>query len=160
MVSTSPLFAYASRVLSEESWGWKAFSHVALTDRCVIDDIVFLRRFYPEDDTIKLHIPGFDPRMRKFVGERVLFFSNGLVRFILEAETNNFVAETLYSPVIAHTALLRSSRIDWRYLDYLGWGTYEYCYADVRQVPPTHRCRLKYPDFKPRACQGVRGLEL
>lgn len=38
-----------------------------LTDHCVKDVTKFLQRVLAEDDTKKLNISGFDPRMQEYV---------------------------------------------------------------------------------------------
>lgn len=60
LVPMSPLFAYASHVLTDESLGWQALYSATLMDNCDMVVMVFMQRVHPEDDIIKSSIPGFD----------------------------------------------------------------------------------------------------
>lgn len=83
-----------------------------------------------------------------------------MARFVLEVWVNSIVAKTPYSLVLAQTAVLRSSEINWSQPDCPGWYRYDYHSADVRKVLPTNRGRRNYLGSKPRARGGVKLVNL
>lgn len=69
-------------------------------------------------------------------------------------------AMTRYSPVLAHTEVLRSSKIDMNQPDCPGFYSDDYRTADVRWLPLTHRGDCNYPGSKYRTHEGVEVVNL
>lgn len=61
----------------------------------------------------------------------------------------NIVAETRYSPVLAHTAVVRSPEVDWEQPECPRCYSYYYFTADMRKLPAIHRGGRSYPASKP-----------
>lgn len=84
-----------------------------VSDHCALTDKAFIQRVHAIDREVKVSLFGFH-RMRENVYKRVLFpLPDGVVCFALEAGVENNLVSTSYLPILAHTAMLRSSEIDW-----------------------------------------------
>lgn len=101
--------------------------------------IAVLQRVYSTDEVLKKTSFGFIYRIRQIDYKGVFIsFPDPVASFALEAGVKNTVAMTCYSPVLAHMAVLRSSKIDWDHPDCSGWYSYEYRINNIREVPSTH----------------------
>lgn len=156
LVTTSLLFAFASRIRIGDSLGWKALYCATLTDHCNMAVMVFLRRVQPEVDVIKLDVPGFNPRMRELVSKEAFISLLDMVfRFVLVIGVDSIVAKTSYWSVRAHTAVLRFSEFEWSQQDCPSWYGHDYRSARVREVLPKHRGGQNYFGAEPRN-EGVK----
>lgn len=123
LVPKRPLFSYVSNIFfSDISCAMTLYRAVA-SNHSVMVALAFLRCVYLTDEEAKISLLGFDPQMRKNVYKRVLFsFSEAVARISLKAGVVNIAARTRYSPELAHTAVLRSSKIDWDQADCPEWS--------------------------------------
>lgn len=75
--------------------------------------MVFLQLVQPAEDLLKIKIFGFDLQMRESVYKGMLFpLADAVIRFVLEDGVDNILTKTLYSPVLAHRAVLRWLGVD------------------------------------------------
>lgn len=117
---------------------------------------MLLQWFNPSGDFIEKSSFGHVTQMLDNVYKGVLHqMPVAVVRFAMAAAVCNIMAETPYSPVLAHAAIFRVSEIDWSVPDCPGKYNYDYRSADVREVAPTHSGGRKLPCTKPRARKGV-----
>lgn len=157
MVPTACYFPTLLCVLIDKSGGWQTLYCATLTDHSVMVLTMILRHDHCAEDIIKLNIPSFDPRMWESVYKDVLFLlQDAVARFLLVAGVDHIVAQTRYSPVIAHKAVLRSSKIDWANPDCMGWYSYDYRSGNVREVLSTDCGGRVYPESMPQASEGVK----
>lgn len=114
--------------------------------------IVFLQWVHLTDELVKISPATHDPQILEKVYTDVFYpFPNEMIHFAFETGVLIIVAETRYLHVLAHTAILCTSEVDWSKKDCCGWYSYNFWTVGVREVPPTHRGGCNNPDSKPRA---------
>lgn len=91
----------------------KTLLHAVDCEHCGKVAMMFLQHIPLTDEKVEMSLFGFDPRIRVNDHKKSLFPLPGVAfRLVLENGTENFVRETRYSPVLAHTTVLRSSDVD------------------------------------------------
>lgn len=91
--------------------------------------------------------------------QKIVFSSlDALVWFVvcIGIHGRGYRCQDAFLPVLAHTAALRFSIIDWIQPDCSAWYSYDYCSHDVYEVLRTHRGGHNYPRSKPWAHGGVK----
>lgn len=113
----------------------RTLCRAVVSDHFVMVFMAFLQRVHPTIEDAKMNLFCFNPQMREEVYNVVLFpFSDAEVCFALATLVKNIVATTHYSPVLAHTAVMRSSKDVWDQPDCTGWYIYDFWTADVCEV--------------------------
>lgn len=161
LVLTSLLFAHAFKIFLNHLSCAKALYRTVVFDYFVLLIMSVLQRIHPTVEEAKISLFGFDLRIRENVYKGMLFLlPDAVVGSALEAGVDNVVEGTRYSPVRTHTAVVRSSRVDWDQSDCPGWYSYGCRTADVFEVPPTHRGGCNCLGSKPSTCGGVKVVNL
>lgn len=138
IVHMSPVFSYVSNIFFNGLSCTITFYRAAVSDHCVTLVTAFLQRVRPADKEKKMNLSRCKLQMRENVYKGVpSLLPDALIRFAVEASVENIVARTRDSLGITHTAVLRSSEIDWNQFDCAGWHSYEYPTDDMREVLPT-----------------------